>query len=164
MPGSKLAGDVLGAMITPAVLISASGLLVLSTSSRLGRVVDRVRALSAEAEGWRGAADDRAAQRRHALVGTQLEQLSRRAVLLRSALTALYASIGFLVATSIGVALIALVDWRHGWLPVALGLAGAGSLFYGSLLLVREGRIAVRSTLEELAFAREVVRAVRESR
>lgn len=164
MTGPQLAGDVLGAMITPAVLISASGLLVLSTSNRLGRVVDRVRALSAEAEGWRGAADDRAAKRRQTLVGTQLEQLSERAVLLRSALTALYASIGFLVATSIGVGLISLADWRHGWLPVALGLSGACSLFYGSLLLVREGRLAVRATLEELAFVREVVRAVREDR
>ncbi|MGH9915941.1 MAG: DUF2721 domain-containing protein, partial [Pyrinomonadaceae bacterium] len=33
-------------MITPAVLISACGTLILSTSTRLGRVVDRVRALS----------------------------------------------------------------------------------------------------------------------
>jgi hypothetical protein len=33
-------------MITPAVLISACGSMILSTSSRLGRVVDRVRALS----------------------------------------------------------------------------------------------------------------------
>ena len=32
-------------MITPALLISATGSLVLSTSTRLGRVVDRVRDL-----------------------------------------------------------------------------------------------------------------------
>ncbi|CDM66611.1 DUF2721 domain-containing protein [Pyrinomonas methylaliphatogenes] len=37
---------VLTAMITPAVLISACGTLILSTSTRLGRVVDRVRGLS----------------------------------------------------------------------------------------------------------------------
>ena len=37
---------VLTAMITPAVLILASGTLLASTSSRLGRVVDRVRMLS----------------------------------------------------------------------------------------------------------------------
>jgi hypothetical protein len=35
---------VLTAMITPAVLISACGALIFSTSSRLGRVIDRVRA------------------------------------------------------------------------------------------------------------------------
>ena len=32
-------------MVTPALLISATGSLVLSTSTRLGRVVDRVRQL-----------------------------------------------------------------------------------------------------------------------
>jgi len=37
---------VLSAMITPAILISACGTLVLSTSNRLGRVVDRVRDLA----------------------------------------------------------------------------------------------------------------------
>jgi hypothetical protein len=37
---------VLTAMITPAVLISACGTMLLSTSTRLGRVVDRVRSLS----------------------------------------------------------------------------------------------------------------------
>ena len=35
--------EILSAMITPAVLISASGTLVLSTSVRMARVVDRVR-------------------------------------------------------------------------------------------------------------------------
>jgi hypothetical protein len=49
------ASEVLGAMITPAVLISASGRLVLSTSNRLTRVVDRVRVLAAEAETFRRA-------------------------------------------------------------------------------------------------------------
>ena len=37
---------ILTAMITPAVLISACGALIFSTSSRLGRVVDRTRILS----------------------------------------------------------------------------------------------------------------------
>jgi hypothetical protein len=41
---------VLTAMITPAVLISACGSMILSTSSRLGRVVDRVRAPSEKLE------------------------------------------------------------------------------------------------------------------
>ena len=58
------AGEVLGAMITPAVLISASGTLVLSTSNRLSRVVDRVRVLSAEAEQSRSSPDSPIAPRR----------------------------------------------------------------------------------------------------
>ena len=42
--------EVLTAMITPAVLISACGTLILSTSQRLGRVVTRVRELSSQLE------------------------------------------------------------------------------------------------------------------
>lgn len=38
--------SVLSAMITPAVLISACGTLIFSTSTRLARIVDRVRELT----------------------------------------------------------------------------------------------------------------------
>ena len=37
--------EFLTAMVTPTLLISATGSLVLSTSTRLGRVIDRVREL-----------------------------------------------------------------------------------------------------------------------
>jgi len=51
---SSSAIAVLTAMITPAVLISACGSMILSTSVRLGRVVDRVRTLS---DRWAGIAE-----------------------------------------------------------------------------------------------------------
>jgi hypothetical protein len=155
------ASEVLGAMITPAVLISASGTLVLSTSNRLSRVMDRVRTLSAEAE--RGRAAEPAASpafasdARRALIESQLRLLARRVLVLRSAMTALYAAIGLLIATSIGVGITVLVPWRVGWLAVALGLSGACSLLWGAVLLVREARLAIVSTLEEMAYARHVV-------
>jgi hypothetical protein len=145
------AHEVLGAMITPAVLISASGTLVLSTSNRLSRVVDRVRVLAQEAEhlltGSKGLESGRGQ-----LISNQLVRLSQRVVLLRSAMTALYASIGLLVATSIAVGLSAALGWAHGWAPIGLGLVGSCSLLYGSILLVREARLAVGSTLQELEF------------
>ena len=46
---------VLTALITPAVLISACGALIFSTSTRMGRVVDRVRSLSERFEELAGA-------------------------------------------------------------------------------------------------------------
>src|SRR5258706_4326183 len=147
------ASEVLGAMITPAVLISASGTLLLSTSNRLSRVVDRVRILSAEAE--RGTPHP--SERKAALIASQLRQLGPRVLLLRSAMTALYSAIGLLIATSIGVGLTVLVRWSAGWVAVTLGLSGACALLWGSLLLVREARLAIVSTLEEMAYAREVV-------
>lgn len=151
------ASEVLGAMITPAVLISASGTLVLSTSNRLTRVVDRVRTLAEEAEAMRAAghSGDREARRR--LIASQLPVLSSRALILRSALTALYGAIGLLVATSLAVGLVAALGWTWGWIPVVLGLAGGCALLWGSLLLVREGRLAIGSTLQEMDFLRETV-------
>jgi hypothetical protein len=156
------ASDVLGAMITPAVLISASGTLVLSTSNRLTRVVDRVRVLTGEAEQLQKG-DSGIAEARERLISDQLAKLSQRVLLLRSAMMALYSAIGLLVTTSIAVGLVAALGWAVGWLPVGLGLGGACALLWGSLLLVREARLAVGSTLQELDYARDVVAGRRRS-
>jgi len=159
MPGTFSANEVLGAMITPAVLISASGTLVLSTSNRLTRVVDRVRALAAEAERFRKEQGREAGDTevRKRLIVEQISILSKRALLLRSAMTALYSAIGFLVVTSIAVGIVAALNWIYGWLPVVTGLCGACALLFGSLLLVREARLAVGSTLQEMAYVRDAV-------
>jgi hypothetical protein len=158
MSGIPISSEVLGAMITPAVLISASGVLVLSTSNRVGRTVDCVRALAAEVERLQVSTDYISVSKaKRKLIADQLSQLSERAVLLRSAMTALYTAIGLLVATSILVGIVALLQWRYSSLPVVLGFAGACALLYGSLLLVREARLALRSTLQEVSFAQEAV-------
>lgn len=68
---------VLTAMITPAVLISACGSMILSTSSRLGRVVDRVRALSDKLEELaQKTADD--SKERQGVIFAQLDKLTSR--------------------------------------------------------------------------------------
>ena len=146
-------------MITPAVLISASGTLVLSTSNRLSRVVDRVRVLASEADLAKSPRGHPLTARRAALIASQLGQLARRALLLRRALTSFYIAIGFLVATSIGIAVVVLLESPGTYIAVTPGIAGAAVLLYGSLLLLREGRLAVVTTLEEMAYAREAVGA-----
>ncbi len=149
------APEVLGAMITPAVLISASGSLVISTSNRLSRVVDRFRTLARDAD--RAAAE--AAERTEML--DEFDSLGRRAMLLRSALTALYVAIGLLVATSISIAIVALEDWRASIVPIAGGLLGASALLYASLLLIREARLAIDGNLREIRAVRQRVAARR---
>lgn len=148
---------VLTAMITPAVLISACGTLLFSTSARLGRVVDRVRVLADRIEHLDEAPHPDGGRRDFLL--DQLTQLSSRALLLRSAMTTLYVAIGLFVATSLAVAVVALASGRFGWLAVAAGLGGAGFLLHGSVLLIREARLGVDSTLQEMAYVRD--RAVR---
>lgn len=155
-----MAAAVLSAMITPAVLLSAAGMLVLSTSNRLSRVVDRVRALAAEVERIERTGDvdpEGITAAKQALILDQLSQLAGRAMLLRSAMTILYVAIGLLVATSILVGVVTLVQWRYDWIPVITGLAGASALLGASLLLVREARLAIGSTFQEMTFIRKLV-------
>jgi hypothetical protein len=153
------AGEVLAAMITPALLISATGTLVLSTSHRLSRVVERVRVLARDAEQLLrplppDASDPGLAHGKRSLITTQL---TTRALLLRSALASLYMAIGLLVATSIAVG--ALTTFRSGpsWPVIALAMIGACALMWGSVLLVREGRLAIGSTLDEMQYVRALV-------
>jgi len=143
--------EVLGAMITPAVLISASGTLVLSTSNRLSRVVDRVRALAREAEGLTHQ------PQRAKLLADQLPRLSQRALRLRTAMTVLYCAIGLLVGCSLSIGLGGVLPGLPGWLPVGLGILGAGALLHASLLLILEARSAVASTLQEMEALEQVL-------
>ena len=143
--------EVLSAMITPAVLISASGTLVLSTSNRLSRVVDRVRTIARDAAAVQRDANATGAAGQRESIVRQVRALTERVTFLRTALSVLYAAIGMFIATSIAVGIVSALGVEAGWLPVALALTGAGALLYASALLVREARLAVITTLEETA-------------
>jgi hypothetical protein len=146
-----MVAEVLGAMITPAVLISAGGTLVLSTSNRLSRVVDRVRVIARDAERFDQGAEPGGELKRD-LIAAQVRALFRRALLLRSAVAALYTSIGFLVATSIGIGVVTFFRLASTWVPILTGMLGTVALLWGALLLVREARLAIASTLEEMHY------------
>src|SRR5437763_14980038 len=82
---------VLTAMITPAVLISACGSLILSTSTRLGRVVDRVRELSDRFEELAHVEEELAlAEERRAVIFDQLDKLTSRSRILQRSMTVFY--------------------------------------------------------------------------
>jgi hypothetical protein len=144
---------VLTAMITPAVLISASGTMILSTSTRLGRVVDRVRSLS---DRFQELADSESTaeffEEQRAMLYDQLDKLTSRSRLLQRALTTFYLAVGVFVATSVAIGVVSFSGARGGWIPVAMGLVGAFFLFYGSMLLVFEARLALSTTHAEMDF------------
>src|SRR5260370_17694552 len=82
---------ILTSMITPALLISAAGTFILSTSNRLGRVVDRVRAIADLLDELMHAkAAIELVEERKAMLVAQLSQLSKRADLSQRTLTVLY--------------------------------------------------------------------------
>lgn len=154
----QVAGDILSAMITPAVLISASGTLVLSTTNRLGRIVDRVRELNAQAEtlpAWDPADEDTQAKR--GLIAGQIAHQAQRIGGLQWAVISLYTAIGLLVGCSLTIGLSRASNGWLEWVPVGLGLLGALFLLVAAVYLVRDARLAVRSTLAEMDYIKRMV-------
>ena len=157
---------VLTAMITPAVLISASGTMILSTSTRLGRVVDRVRSLSDRLRRLTEEEHTEFFEEERAMLYDQLDKLTSRSRLLQRALTTFYLAVGVFVATSLAIGAVAfffargLSISRGAWLPVAMGLIGALFLLYGSMLLVFEARLALSTTHAEMDFIWRITKSV----
>ena len=154
MDSMSSAITVLTAMITPAVLISACGSMILSTSIRLGRVVDRVRALSDRLEKFKDEGGDKAAaSERQVLIFEQLDKLTSRARILQRSMVAFYLGLGMFVATSVAIGLVAIVGkLRYNIVPVIFGIVGACMLFYGSMLLIFEARLALSTIHAEMDF------------
>ncbi|HYY56237.1 MAG TPA: DUF2721 domain-containing protein, partial [Pyrinomonadaceae bacterium] len=108
MEGLSSALAVLTAMITPAVLISACGTMILSTSTRLGRVVDRVRQLSDKLEELAHAKSEvELYEERRTVIFSQLDKLTSRARLLQRCMTVFYMALGIFVSTSVAIGAVA---------------------------------------------------------
>lgn len=135
-PQTSLA--IISAMITPAILILASGNLVSSTLTRLGRIVDRARALG-----------DHLAKNHDGMGGLASAELAdilllyrRRSAFVARALSAYYAAIGFFIVTSLTIALDNFAQWLVPWLAVVLTVIGVLLLLLGTLALVVETNLA----------------------
>ncbi|MBC7929373.1 MAG: DUF2721 domain-containing protein, partial [Rubrivivax sp.] len=148
--------------ITPAVLISACGALILSTSTRLGRVIDRVRMLIESFEQMTKSEEDvELFEERRAVIFDQLDKLTTRARLLQRSMTVFYLALGTFVATSVAIGLVAAFGRAaYAWVPVVLGLVGSCGLFYGSILLIGEARLALASLNAEMDFIWKLGRAL----
>jgi len=144
---------VLTAMITPAVLISACGALIFSTSSRLGRVIDRVRILSDRFQDLAAHPEkDEMAEERRVLIFTQLDRQTSRARLIQRAMVAFYSALGVFVSTSVAIAVISALARNFTWIAVVLGLIGGLFMLYGSMLLIIESRMALSAIMTEMDF------------
>lgn len=145
-------------MITPALLLSACGTFILSTSQRLGRVIDRIRKLSELMEEIMH--EDQKVellQERRAAIFDMIDRQSRRARLLVNGLMFFYVAAGAFVATSVAIGVVSLYNPRNAWIPLACGIVGAFLLFIGSLVLIVEVRMAVTSLRAETTFLGRLV-------
>jgi hypothetical protein len=140
-----------GAMITPAVLISAAALLLLSTAGRLGRVNDRLQQLLTEA-------GLPSAQKHKQFLSLELlPLLQERLMRLRSAVTGLYTTIALLVVTSIVGDMDVLFPNSTGIVLIGVAMLGAIAFLYSIMLLMQEASIAARVTLQEIAYVRDLL-------
>lgn len=132
---------ILGAMLAPALLMAATGSLLVSANARLARVVDRLRALIVA---WEKDAPDREER------DTQIRRHRHRAALVLRACRLLYAALGAFVGTSLGLAADALLGFRLDAVPTLLAVVGMLCLLGASLAMGREVGLSVRSFDEEL--------------
>lgn len=125
--------DILGtiqAAIAPVVLISGVGLLLLTLTARLGRIVDRSRLLAAERR--------MAPPAERASLDSQLTILGHRARLIRLAV-ALSASSVAIIGVLITVLFIGLLlEWDVALVAALLFVASLLSLVAAMLVFVRE--------------------------
>lgn len=132
---------ILTSMLAPALLMAATGSLLVSANARLARVVDRLRALIVA---WEEEAPDRAQR------DLQIRRHRQRAQLVLRACQLLYAGLGAFVGTSLALAVDAFLGFRLGVLPTALAVVGVSFLLLACIALGSEVSLSVRSFDEEL--------------
>jgi hypothetical protein len=149
----QIALSVLTAMITPAVLISACGALIFSTSTRLGRVIDRTRSLSDRFQELVSHPEtDEMFEERRQLIFTQLDRQTSRARLIQRAMAAYYTALGTFVASTVSIAIFSAAARNFTWIAVLLGVIGTLYMLYGSVLLIVESRMALSAIMTEMDF------------
>jgi hypothetical protein len=133
-------------MVSPAVMLSACGLMLLGLGNRYGRVVDRIRAFSGE---WRELKKAGAHSDRLRTLEVQLPDLFRRGKLLRNAVLFFYVAIFLFVVCSF---VIPLTDAP---LPLVLFCAGMACVLTGTLFALRETLLSFRLINLEVSLGKE---------
>lgn len=131
-------------MVSPAVMISACGLMLLTLGNKYARVVDRIRSFAAEARGLHertGQIAPAEAQRMRTL-DLQIPDLFRRGRLLRNAMLLFYSAVGLFVACSFAIAFV-----QFGapiWVPVTLFCVGMAAVLAATAAAWRETLLSFR--------------------
>jgi hypothetical protein len=147
--------SILSAMIAPVVLISACASLVLSTSNRLARAVERTRLLlekyeeAARQTGISGSVDR---EDESMLLYDELILSTRRSRLLQRALASEYVAMSAFIGASVVLGFVAIINENYAWLPLLLMMIGGGLLFYSGIMLVAEIFLTHRAINMEMDF------------
>ncbi len=144
--------SVLSAMITPVVLIMASSSLILSTSQRLSRTIERTRKLADKMENLMSSETSAEPSTDLSALFSQLRYSSQRARYLQKAMASLYLTLFIFIASCISIAMVYFFIAQYAWIPVALDILGICFLFYASLILMAESRLAITAVNKEMDY------------
>jgi hypothetical protein len=145
----------LSAMLTPALFMTATGSLIISTSNRMSRIVDRIRVLDDQADRLDcGQTDRDYPELRRAQADAELRDLVWRSDRVRIALTLLYLAQSAFVGTSLSLAIEVLLGSRLLSVPTLLAVVGVALLLVACVNLTREAHRALGSNRQELKFHR----------
>ena len=136
----------LSLIVAPAILTNACSVLIMSTSNRFARAIDRARDLSRQLDAAEGA-DQAGLERRL----RELDAAEERSLLLLRAMRSAYIALsGFASAALVslmGAALVTVaprsVTGGLEMVGIAAGAIAVGAVIHASALLVRDTRIAV---------------------
>jgi hypothetical protein len=141
-------------IVAPAILTNASSVLAMSTINRMLRTRERMSELFDESRQSASVKDERFVK--------QVNRVERQAVLLLSALRAVYVSLGaFAAATLVTLLGAVLGAWESAAivrmivsLGLLLGFVGVGGLVIGCLNLFRATHLSMLNIREEAALIR----------
>lgn len=132
---------ILTSLLAPAILMAATGSLLLSANNRLARVVDRLRTLMAA---WKAGSQDEPQRE------LQIQRHRMRSTFLLRACLYLYCALGSFIGTSLALAVDTLSGNRISLLPTIMGIAGMCFLLGAVFYLGREVFAAVKSFDDEI--------------
>lgn len=152
--------SILSAMFTPAILVSACGSLILTTSQRLSRSLDRQREVARllrQNQQLAATSTPDPAERGH--LTQQLLFAIRRARLLQQAMTSLHFTLSIFIGSILAIGIFELTNISRAWIIAALSVLGAITLLYGSVLLIQESGLARSDVAEETAYLTQFTKA-----
>ena len=138
-------------LVTMAILISACGSLISSTSTRLIRVVDICRSFCERAKTETD--KDELSQ-----IFTQLERIGPRIKLLETALTMFYVSISCFALTTLFMSLDQIMPQDISICTLGSGITGVLILPIASILLVIERQFTMKSIWQEIDYVYKTFR------
>jgi hypothetical protein len=143
----------LSMMIAPALFMTATGSLILSSNNRIARIVDRIRVLITQSD--QIAHPDSKhdlPELRQTFIMAEIAHLNSRSKRIRNATSLLYLSFAFFVAASLSIGVDLYLAHRIAAVPTALALTGVATLFWAAINLFQEARTALHTVQLEFDF------------